>query len=569
MHRLPFEPGEQLRLTAARRLAAAVAAALVACAAASAQGPDEPMTGRVIAVTTDGRVDIDIGDSRLKGGDVGVIQRDGAQVGLASVLWVDLGSTRLRVTSLVPGQEAKVGDTVVFVDKKNAPRADPAPTPPADRPSAGPGTLTQANDDFVPLLAPVAAQKTALARTSAVFHGRLRAAEVYQSVAPMRAWYSSSRLDSDGSVERLGGGAWSLAWAGNASRRDGSVISTADDYRKVSAHLYRGALTRKGDAGGFLRLGRFFPSELSALGYVDGVQADAPVAAGLRVGAAGGDRPDRMNMGFSDRERIAAAYATVEAGEPRKLYYSGSVGALQTFYLSKRDELAALWDQRADLGPKLNVFSTLQFDFPAGSAVEHTGTRLTRANISLNSPVSDRLSARAGASHFEPLDTAVDRALAGGTTFYLNNGYWRYWTGSGQILGPGWNLDEDLSFTNTVGAWTPGQWRLTLGRRGLPGLANASLNVAAYSLYNPAGPDYGGTVSGGVPVLHDRLTFDGTAGARLGPTSVAHRRFWVSDASLHANWRANDAWTFDAGVTRNWQESLHSTIANGGVTWRW
>ncbi len=539
---------------------------MIGASAAFAQGPDEPLTGRVISTAADGRLDIDIGDSRLKGGDVGVIQREGANVGMASVLWVDLGSTRLRVTWLVSGQEAKVGDSVIFASHKNL-KNDEKPVPPT--PPQAPRTVNPADEEFVPLLAPVAVKKRALARTATVFHGRLRAAEVYQSVMPSRAWYASSRLDSDGSVERMGGGAWSLDWSGNASRRNGSVFSTSDDYRRIQPHLYRGALTRKAENGGFLRLGRFYPGELSGLGYVDGAQGDAPVVSGLRLGAAGGNRPDRTNMGFSSREKVAAAYATVEAGEYRKLYYSGSVGAMRTLYLGKGDELAALWDQRADLGPKLSLSSNMQFDFNTGAAALHTGTRLTRLNLNLNAPVAYSVSLRAGANHYEPLDTAADRALSGDTTAYLNNGYWRYFAGSAQSLGGGWQLDEDLSLLNTAGQWTPGQWRLAVGRRGLPGLPNASVNLAGYSLYNPAGRDYGGTVSAALPMFANRLSVDANAGARLGPTSVFRRRLWISDASLHLNWRPDAVWMLDAGFAQSWQESVHSTIINGGITWRW
>lgn len=552
-------------MIAARIRAGVLLAALLGAAPAFAQGPDEAPTGRVISAASDGRIDIDIGDSGLKGGDVGVIQRDGAQVGLASVLWVDLGHTRLRVMSTVTGAQVKVGDSVVFADRKTRPNSESSATAAL---RAGPGTVGPATDAFVPLLAPVASRKTAVARTASVFHGRLRVSEMYQTVAPSGSWYTSSRLDSDGSIERMAGGAWSLDWSGNASRRDGSVLSSADDYRKITPHLYRGELTRKWESTGLFRLGRFYPAELSGIGYVDGVQADAPVLPGLRLGAAAGARPDRMNMGFSGRENVAAGYATVEAGELRRLYYSGTLGAMRALYLGKGDELAALWDQRADLGPKLSLFSTMQFDQDTGSAVLHKGTRLTRLNLNLNSQATERVTLRAGANHFEPLDTAADRALAGGTTFYLNNGYWRYWGGASQSLPGGWQLDEDLTLTNTSNQWTPGQWRFGVGRRGLPGMADASMTAAVYSLYNPAGPDYGGSLTAGLP-FGARFNLDASAGARLGPTSVARRRFWVSDASLHANWRPSPSWSFDAVASRSWQESVRSALVKAGINWRW
>lgn len=553
----------QLRL---RRRLLAACLALQTVAPAVAQGPDESLSGRVISVSSDDRLDIDIGDSGLRGGDVGVILRDGAQIGLASVLWVDIGHTRLRILSRVNGEEVKVGDTVTFAGRKNRANSE-HPEAPVQR--AGPGAGNPAADDFVPLLAPVAAKKTALSSASTVFHGRLRAAQVYQSVAPSRAWYSSTRLDSDGSLERLGGGAWSFDWAGNASRRDGSSVSSADDYRKISPHLYRGVLTRKWENTSLVRLGRFYPAELSGIGYVDGGQADAFVSEGFRVGAAAGARPDRMNMGFSGKENLGAAYASVERGELRKLYYSGTLGIMRTLYDGKGDELAAMLDQRTDLGPKVNLFSTMQLDRNTGAAVLHKGTRLTRMNLNLNLAATDKASFRANVNHYEPFDTAADRALAGGTTYYLNNGYWRYSGGASQSFGSGWRFDEDLSATNTVGFWTPGQWRLALGKVGLPGFPSGMMTASAYSMYNPSGPDYGASLTAGLPFLADTLNLDLTGGARYGPTSVERRRFRIGDASLHANWRPSRWWSFDAGVSRSWQESIHSTIVNAGATWRW
>jgi len=494
---------------------------------------------------------------------VGIIQRDGVTIGLADVLWVDIGHTSMRVFSEVNEIESRVGDVVVFNGKKARPKTEP------DAPMhAGPLTAG-ATEEFVPLLAPVKMPKAALTGAANVFHGRVRYSQLYQTINQDNAWYSASRLDTDGSVERVAGRPWSLVWSGNGSYRNGSAFSTADDFKRIQPHLYRFSLSRKYGDEGFARLGRFYPSELSGLGYVDGAQGESAAGSLFRFGAAAGARPDRANQGFSKKELIAAGYGTAEAGELRKLYYSGTLGLFRTLYRGRGDELAAELDQRADLGPKLNLFGSAQVDFDGGGAALHRGARLTRLNVNLNSPLTQELSLRAGTNHYEPLDTAADRELTSGSTFYLNNGYWRHWVGAGQTLPAGFSLDEDLSFTDVQGVWTPGQWRLGLGRRGLPGLPDAYANVAVYNLYNPGGPDYGSTLSASLPFFSSRLEIDPNVDFRDGPTATARKKFRVSDVNVHANWRISPAWYADAGASRSWQDKIMATTFNAGLSYRW
>ena len=546
---------------------ALLAAALACGLAAGAQAQDglEPLEGHILAVSGD-HIDIviDMGGRAIKADDVAVIKRDGSEVGLASVVWVDVGHTKMRVLSKLPGVELKMGDQVVFESKQRAP-APAAPPPPA---KAGPATVGPA-PEFVPLLAPVNMPKTALTRTANVFHGMVRGWQLYQKTSPRSAWYSASRLDSQGSIERLYAGPWSLVWSANASYRDGSSYSTSDDFRKPRPHLYRLTLSRKLEDGGFLRLGRLFPMELPALGYIDGLQADLPAADGLRFGAVLGARPDRIDQSFSRKEQLASAYATLEKGAPRQLYYTGTLGVLGTLFRGHADELAALLDQRVDLGPKLNLQGSLQLDFDAGAAQVNKAPRLSRANLSANSPVTGWLSLRAGLDHYEPVDIAAERELAGGSNNYLNNGYWRYWTGAAQSLPWAFTLDEDLSFTKGQTGFTPGLWRLSLGRQGLPGLPLAHANVTVYDLYNPMGPDYGSTWAVGLPLFKGRMTIDANASVRDGPTAAERRRLRVSDASLHADWRITQAWLVDLGLSQTYQDGTKVTIMNGGLTYRW
>ncbi|MFA6317224.1 MAG: hypothetical protein WC943_07390 [Elusimicrobiota bacterium] len=543
--------------------------------AGAAEAPQGPLQGTIVVISGD-HIGIDVGEAGLKGNDVVVIEHNGLEIGVAAVVWVDPGHTRLRILSKT--QEPRLGDRVVFGRRE---RFTPPPgkvpvlgpgKPPAEAlepaPKAGPGLAEQA-EEFVPLLAPVAMPKTALTRTANVFHGRVSARQLYQTIARDGDWYAASRADSSGSVERLLARPWSLVWSGYASFRDGSTVSQSPDYRRVQLYARELMLSAKGGGGELLRLGRFYSMELPGLGYVDGVQVETPVRDWARLGAAAGARPDRIDQGFAAKELVASAYATAEAGEPRKLYYTGTLGVLGTLYRGEPDELALLYDQRADLGPKLNLLASVQLDFDVGAAQVREHARLSRAHLAANAPVTGWLSLRAGADHYEPLDVDAERELAGGTNAYLDNGYWRHWLGAGQALAWGIDLDEELSFTRSELGYAPGLWRGRVSRRGLPGLPDGALHVSAYNLQNPAGPDYGGTLSAYLPFLGGRLAVDADIGLRWGPTEEEPRALRVADAGLHANARVTESWMLDAGFTRTFQDLAQRSVYTLTVTRRW
>src|SRR5258706_2552405 len=122
-------------------------------------------------------------------------------------------------------------------------------------------------------------------------------------------------------------------------------------------------MARKNEDGGSLKLGRFLTSTLPGLGFLDGGQLEHVYSPQWRAGGVLAMRPDRIDLGLSTKEPLMAAYASTEQGTHGQLYYSGTLGMYQTFFRGVSDELALLIDHRADLGPKLNLFSSAQIDF--------------------------------------------------------------------------------------------------------------------------------------------------------------------------------------------------------------
>ncbi|MDD5304955.1 MAG: hypothetical protein PHS14_17800, partial [Elusimicrobia bacterium] len=155
--------------------------------------------------------------------------------------------------------------------------------------------------------------------------------------------------------------------------------------------------------------------------------------------------------------------ASAEAGTPGQRAYGATAGVLHTLWDGRRDEMALLLDQRLDFGPLLGVYQSAQLNVDTGTAAVHKGARLTRFDLSLNSAPWTVLTVRGGVSHFEPIDTAAERSVAAADpALYIDNGYWRWWTGAGQALPWGLGLDEEISWTNAAGRFQPGLWRATL-----------------------------------------------------------------------------------------------------------
>ncbi len=525
-------------------------------AARPARALESDLQGYVLGINGD-RISIDLGVVQgLKPGDVGLLKRNGRRLASLEVVSVDRTNAFLRLLDATPGLRTVEGDTVFFSAPGRAQRA---------KAGAGQG----GEDEFVPLLAPppVAAKKAA-SKVKTFVHGRLRLWQFLQVVSPIDARYRITRAESDGTVERIAGSAWSFVWSGNGSYRDGNRSSASDDFRKGRVHAQRLMLSHPLMEKGFLRLGRFFSNELPGLGTVDGAAAQVPLGK-VKVGAVAGARPDRRYQDFSAREKMGSVYVSADAGTPGERSYGVTAGVLRTLWNGRPDELAFLLDQRADFGPLLGVYESAQID--AGDAAVHEGPRLTRFDLSLNSAPRENLTLRGGVNHFEPIDMAAERALSGmDPALYIDNGYWRWWTGSAQTLPWGLGLDEEISWTNTGGRFLPGLWRATLSRTGLPRMPYGRVYATLYNLNNPAGADHGGSTGLTAPFLEGKLTFDASAGFRYDRgDQQAGRRWRAGDASLRMDWRPNLTWSVDLAATRVWQGAIHSTSLSGGVSYRW
>jgi hypothetical protein len=311
------------------------------------------------------------------------------------------------------------------------------------------------------------------------------------------------------------------------------------------------------------------PYELPGVGFIDGAQGDVPITDWLRLGAIAGLKPRRRDLGFSIDEPTGSLYGTVELGKSGALYYTGTLGALGSFYEGDFDRCALLLDQRVDLGPKLSFFSTSAVDFDVGQMEVREGVRLTRADIYAVSPITPYLTLRAGADHYERPDTAAERdQLSIVDARYFDRGYVRYWTGATVRLPARFSLDGEVGIIDAPDESSAIRWRAGVARFGTF-LPNDHLLLTIYNLQSLDGEGYGARIAATLPLLEDRLSIRPSAGFRFVDTDDTDEELSVTDVALFVDYWISRAWSVYAGATWAFGDELDATIIDLGVEFRW
>ena len=423
--------------------------------------------------------------------------------------------------------------------------------------------------DFVPLLAPI--QRTPeVSAPRNVSHGHIELRESLQTDSENDLGYSTTRLRSSGSMDRIEGTLWSLSWSGDLRYRTGDAFQNHPDYQEVHPDFYRLMFQRPIDDGGFLRFGRFVPVELPGIGYVDGVQGETRQGEGLRFGAIAGLKPDRVNLGGSADEPLVAAYTTVEAGRRDGPYYAGTVGLLNSYYRGESDRLALLLDQRAGVGPGLTLYSTAAVDLNAGAAETREGIRLTQLDVFAESRLSSFLGLRAGVDHWERPDIQAERdLLAFEDERFFDDGYWRYWAGSYQNLPWSLQLYEEVSLIDADNTGDSTRYQVRLTRTGLFDMRNASATVTTYSLAGKDTDGYGCRASGYFPFGAARLIVQPAVGFRTIQTGSQAESLSLTYLSLYVDGRLSKVWTLFGGLSYSGGDGVDSTFLEAGLRYSW
>lgn len=524
--------------------------------------------GQIVDVTQeDLYVDVGTGQG-LRPGDIGTIGQKGTQIARVQVMEATRFSARLRILSKAASTNFKEGDRVNF----HVSRAPPSEEDKGATHTVPKGDQPQQTEEFVPLLAPLPPKKAALPVSENIFHGRLRNRQLWQTENRNQSNYTLSSLDSDGSIERINGTSLSFVWSGLATYRSGSAFRSSPDYQDVKADLYRATLAGKfSEERGTFRVGRFLPQEVPSVGYVDGLQSEWKLSDNWRLGNVAGTQPRPHDLAFSIRDPQDAAYVTLEAGKQNHFYYSGTLGFLETLFNGKPDRTAFIHDQRADIGSRFNLYSTTELDMDWTTTHPRGGTRLTRMNLYGNLTITSFLGIRGGTDHYGHLDTRAERALFGGISSSSSRGYWRYWVGSNQSIGPRLRFNEDISFLDAPNDDSPAHWQVSATRIGLPFISDAQTTLTTYNLNGTGTKGYGGLLSGFFPFLKSRLIVTPSCGFRYfkNDTDIDPMKWELTDYAVRMDARFNKNWGVFGGVSQTYSEVTHTLLVESGLNYRW
>ena len=244
------------------------------CSSVCLKAVDVPIECTVLYQTPDGYF-VDAGSERgLTIGSTGTVLRNGEQIAHVTVIRVTKSTSLLRVASARQQDPPRAGDSVQLVVTRDA--SNDSEGEEADETRDRSPTLKDSHerdDNFVPLLTP---PERSVGFTAArnIFHGTLRVRQLLQVDSENLQDYSVTRLGSQGGLERIGGTPWNFGWSGDLSYRDGQALENTPDYQKLRLHLFDLAFFRRFDDRSMVRVGRFLPRELPAVGYLDGAHGE-------------------------------------------------------------------------------------------------------------------------------------------------------------------------------------------------------------------------------------------------------------------------------------------------------
>jgi hypothetical protein len=534
------------------------------------QAGEVVVTSRITYQVPDG-VYVNAGtDKGLQQGLVGTVHLDDGHLFPFEVLHSARNTALLRVDGLDTTRR-NLRDQSIELAFESAKQTETSSTPKTSPPSdSDPSSPAPGEDEaFVPLLTPVKRAPN-LPRHENISHGRVQVRHAFQSDSDNQLDYAITRVNSSGSIERLQGSPWSFDWSGNIKYRSGDAYRNHSDYESLRPDIYRAVFQHPLEEGGFLRFGRFLPRELPGIGYLDGVQSEIRSSGPWRIGAVAGFKPDRVDLGASAEEPTVAGYATVEAGQRNKNYYSGTVGLLSSLFDGQANRLALLVDQRARLGTRLNLYSTAEIDFGVADTSTSSSVQLTRLNLIASSKISRSFTLRAGLDHWQRPDTLDQRDLLSIQDDRLfDNGYWRYWVGAQHKLPWSLRLSEQVSFIDSDAGNNASRWRVGLTRTGVLAWNSASLTATLYNLQARGADGYGSRISAYLPWWQGKLVVRPAVGLRWLDTVAQADDLTLTYYSVHVDSRVSATWTLFGGLTTSSGDGADATLFDLGARYKW
>ena len=425
-------------------------------------------------------------------------------------------------------------------------------------------------EPFVPLLAPPK-RLPDMVPVQNITHGSVGIQQTFQNgTDDGQGDYAVTRLNTSGDIDRLFGTAWSFIWSGNVRYRTGDGYRYHPEYESPQPIIYSAYLQHPLAGDGFARLGRFLPLELPGIGYLDGAQLEVDAGNHWSFGAAGGFKPNRVNLEASVDEPTAAAYATFEAGNYGTAHYSGTAGLLASLYQGEADRMALLMDQRAGLGPKLNLISSAEFDFGVANTTNNQ-SQLSRFDLQASSRQSSWITLRAGANHWQRLDSQVERDLLPYIVSdqLFDDGFWRYWIGASHELPWKLDLNEEIAYTVSDATDDAVRWRVGLTRTGLFKWRYANIGATIYNLEAQGASGQGGLLRAYFPFWDGRIAVRPSASLRWLGSDADGDQLELTYFSIYFDAMLSKAWTLSGGLTATQGDHADAMLFDLGLRYRW
>ena len=398
--------------------------------------------------------------------------------------------------------------------------------------------------------------------------------DVTSTLAPI-PYGDATTLNATGRVQATNEGGWSVEWNGVVSPNDTAFLWSqveGDSSKFGLSDLYvRGKVSPNSS----LKAGRYQPDRLSAVGRLDGFQTETLLNSIFSTGVLAGFRVTDADADADADEAprpLAVAYLAAEISPVDTLEYSGTVGFLSSGYEGRSDRFAVLVEQNAKLTEYLSLQSNSELDLYMLSDTGGNDMRVTNVNVTAESPLTSFFTLRAGFDHKKTPDVSSERTLAAVDDGAFEEGIWKHWVGGTQKLP--WNLElsGELAFEDSYeDDGYDDAWMFALQRKGILFLDNATLATSLFTRDEGDLRGYGGTISGDLPLIHERLSVRPSLTLTFvepGDRSVQPK---ATDMSVHAEWRSSRALSLFVGSTYNFVETVtdDQAVAELGMQYYW
>lgn len=537
-------------------------AALVALVPAPRQDGDDASADTIVFETpityaAGGQLYIDAGtNDALAVGSEGVVRRGEAEIARVRIQSASSSSASLEIVRRFAAEGPRVGDRVVF---RIAKPVEPEREPPG-------GTTRPAKDDepFVPLLAetePLAARTA----TSNVFHGYLEfGASANLSDIDDRD-ESRFRIGTGGSLDRIGGTAWSAEWDLDWYQRGGDdTDDPTDGELEVDLFVLRYHFGDDGVVG----LGRIQPLALPSIGRIDGVYGEVRATQGLRFGIVGGTRPDVEDQGFSSDEYAVAPYAVFETGSYEDVRFWTSAGFLATWYDGESDRHALLLDARVDLAKRYVVRVTSEVDF-YDSDDTRSGTRVTRLGAYASADLHDLFQPYVDVRDIELPETLARRSIRVDPDEPFDDGYRQTRVGLRHELGHGWSLEESVARTDADDFDDDPTFRVRAAKSGLFGLRGSRADLSVYEILGVDSDGIGASGSVSLMPAESLWMRLGYVHSEIDNDTAGSPSFSTKTATLDFDWFVTNDLSLGSRLAHSFGEDDDASVLDVSLTWRW